>query len=141
MDYVKKRFQPDHPFANDALFEHARYKRQRYQRHRHTQSNPLPDSRHLSSCMTVHSENLTAKEFADIAGIKIVEDMDSDVPSLMISTSSILLNDSTIHQSDIWDDCFWQKPGYKQDTQSTWIKKGRFEIPFDHPVSLLETTT
>lgn len=154
-----------HPFANDALFEHNRYKQQKQSNqtaqqqintqpttkpssilikskpahihHRHTQSAITARSvaarkkksshiRHYShvSCIsssniTVNSEDLTAKEFADIAGIRILSEDDdqpvesqsgskictfcgtdeTELPSLIV-TSSRISNNSIIRSSN-----------------------------------------
>lgn len=116
----------DHPFANDALFEHNRYKQQKNLNnnnnnqpkcilspptnstaaasilvkknpiinHRHTNSTPITTkkkSQHIrhyshvscisSSNITVNSEDLTAKEFADIAGIRILSEDEEILPN------------------------------------------------------------
>lgn len=126
-DYFRSSSDGDdakHPFANDALFEHNRYKQQKQQQsslnqqivnmnssilintnntkstriqHRHTQSaitarsvaaarkkksNHIRHYSHVScissSNITVNSEDLTAKEFADIAGIRILSEEEND---------------------------------------------------------------
>ncbi|KAF1801105.1 hypothetical protein FB192DRAFT_1260127, partial [Mucor lusitanicus] len=134
-------------FANDAWFEQNRYKQQkktnnasqhqpRYH-HRHTQSTQSAITatarrkkashiRHYShvSCIsasniTVNSEDLTAKEFADIAGIRILsEDDDHDFEhdnedSLMRRKIYEYDASSLFEQQEpqIWDQDFWQRPG------------------------------
>lgn len=117
IDYF--RTEDPHPFANDALFEHNRYKQQKSLsnhinnnsscilssqttketfkkpmiHHRHTNSTPIQTGRkksqqHIrhyshvscisSSNITVNSEDLTAKEFADIAGIRILSEEETE---------------------------------------------------------------
>ncbi|KAI9270920.1 hypothetical protein EDC94DRAFT_512560 [Helicostylum pulchrum] len=138
--------------------------------HRHTNSTPvIPTAarrnnhnkshvRHYShvSCIsssniTVNSEDLTAKEFADIAGIRILSEQDEQVThrcdeKVCTDYSSIYCASDGQDLADdgpqIWDNQFWQRPGVGGDqqdmmpailhelknNQDTYLKKGRFEI-------------
>ncbi|CAO3676772.1 unnamed protein product [Rhizopus stolonifer] len=180
-----KKSKQENQFTNDVLFEHNRYKQQkqnsqhgillnkpsRHARHGSTQSaivfgtQPKKPSKHIrnyshvscisASNITVNSEDLTAKEFAEIAGIQILSDDEeeeqekkcafccSDMSSSLIVTNQCTVS-STLSSTrcsedgnmphNIWDLEFWKHPSQPvipildQLKQDTLIKKGRFEI-------------
>lgn len=123
-----------------------------------------PDPRamwRLSSNLTVHSENLTAKEFADMTGIKILPE-DEEEKVLIAPQESYISSSHSLQISDyIWNSSFWKNPKnndqltlqpyriepppilrelkhHKTDlSQDTFIKRGRFEIHLyanSHPI-------
>ncbi|KAI8880045.1 hypothetical protein K501DRAFT_161128, partial [Backusella circina FSU 941] len=137
-------------FANDTLFEHNRYTTTKKQNNSATplkydsRINIIDEQpkksiitknrkksshiRHYShvSCMsasniTVNSENLTAKEFADIAGIRILsedEEYSSSTFQSFNSSDNYTSHSSPLdtiqdadHDLNIWDVNFWQQPG------------------------------
>jgi hypothetical protein len=86
---------------------------------------------HISvSNLTVNSENLTAKEFADIAGIRILPEVEDDpmdgcsskftedMHTRTVSTAKSFLDDDSViscisiqeSKPKIWDNEFWQNP-------------------------------
>ncbi|KAI8338219.1 hypothetical protein BC941DRAFT_470217 [Chlamydoabsidia padenii] len=86
--------------------------------HRHTKSlQTTPHTSHISflSNSTVNSEDLTSKEFATMAGIKIHSEQNiMHHPSFSCSSSagddwSVLSSRSTT-PSQIWDTGFWKRP-------------------------------
>ena len=88
---------PSSPLSNNQLTPYCC----RYSPNAH-QTRKRPHHRHYSSCisafdMTVHSEDLTSKEFADIVGIQILsETMDE---RQKITTPSLIANSSKISSS------------------------------------------
>lgn len=79
-------------------------------------SHPLPshsrNPSHISSSnITVDSEHLTAKEFADLTGIRIQSDDDDEIPTsnTQLRTSSCSIS-SACSKPQIWDREFWQSP-------------------------------
>lgn len=177
IDYFRTEEQ-DHPFANDALFEHNRYKQQKNLNHpvtntcilssspqpqqsilikkpiihhRHTNSTPITTTkrkqhiRHYShvSCISatsthnlttsVNSEDLTAKEFADIAGIRILSEDDDThtceekictncgdndrMPSLVVT--SRISNSSMIRGSD-GSSIYYCPPDEEEEEPQIW---------------------
>ncbi|KAI9276086.1 hypothetical protein BY458DRAFT_506322 [Sporodiniella umbellata] len=105
-----------------------------------------------ASNITVNSEDLTAKEFAEIAGIHILSDEEEEevaIPekkcafcSTSDMSSSLIVTNHTVHSTlsscstsasnnNIWDLEFWKHP---LQPANTFFKKGRFEISIGiHP--------
>ncbi|KAI8075481.1 uncharacterized protein B0P05DRAFT_588513 [Gilbertella persicaria] len=104
------------------------------------------------STITVNSEDLTAKEFADIAGIRILPENEREftMDSMLVTMSSKRTSISTcsIKQPHIWDSEFWTPQSImlplsrnnsnppilhelRQTNNKKIIKKGRFEIQLD----------
>lgn len=180
-----KKSKQDSLFTNDTLFEINRYKEQKQQntqhgillkpsrhaRHGSTQSaivfgtQPKKSTKHIrhyshvsASNITVNSEDLTAKEFAEIAGIQILsEDEQEDeiteqkCHDFINQYTTVSTIGSTLDEPHIWDIEFWKHPKnknhqqeYKQKEMNDYIpilhelksnnnnydtfKKGRFEI-------------
>ncbi|KAI8369129.1 hypothetical protein EDC96DRAFT_543114 [Choanephora cucurbitarum] len=71
----------------------------------------------LTSSVTISSENLTAKEFADIAGITILPENEREFTSLEEDSISALNMDTLssnnsydLKPPQIWDSYFWSRP-------------------------------
>ncbi|OBZ91342.1 hypothetical protein A0J61_00605 [Choanephora cucurbitarum] len=71
----------------------------------------------LASSITISSENLTAKEFADIAGITILPENEREFTSLeedsisAINMDTLSSNNSyDLKPPQIWDSYFWSRP-------------------------------
>lgn len=141
--YKQQKEISSQPLSNSSILINNHKKKPAHIHHRHTQSAITARSatrkkhiRHYShvSCIsssniTVNSEDLTAKEFADIAGIRILSEEEDEqvgskictfcgtdeLPSLIVNNSVIKSSNSSVYNSDeedpqIWDDNFWQKP-------------------------------
>lgn len=103
------------------------------------------ESWQLSSNLTVHSEDLTAKEFANIAGIQILPEQEENH---LLKRPPIRTSYSVHLMDHIWDVNFWKHPRSKSHQLTTaydlelppilyelkrhknnaFIKKGRFEV-------------
>ncbi|KAI9321324.1 hypothetical protein BX666DRAFT_1874608 [Dichotomocladium elegans] len=91
----------------------------------------------------VRCEDLTAREFAQLAGIKIKDDFDATTtaPPLMLNvnnqstTHTSLSSDSVSRCPRIWDSDFWQQenaPRCPNKQKRNIIRKGRFQICVGH---------
>ncbi|KAI8371590.1 uncharacterized protein BYT42DRAFT_580796 [Radiomyces spectabilis] len=106
----------------------------------HKRQNSHLSSYVLASNITTHSEDLTAKEFADIAGIKILPEDEFDDDAVMYTASSFLpfpyhhreetvnmslytqssmySHGDTLRRLQIWDPEFWINPDSGQSASS-----------------------
>ncbi|KAI8332003.1 hypothetical protein BD560DRAFT_494091 [Blakeslea trispora] len=122
-------------YESDELYEHKSfYKSKRFKlvdnvdlncnHSKHLTSILVKNSRcneHQSNlpenCFTMRSENLTAKEFADIAGITILPENEREFTSLdedhlsALNMDTLLSSKSyTLRRPQIWDSDFWSRP-------------------------------